>query len=148
MLTLDKCCRIIFGMKIPADTVPINLDESVDFLKNNLETDDLEFIKDENSNATQCHFSLGMSLRNEWSLFEKDSHLVNWFKTTYGIEHAYDISGMILDCLWQDIRGLPRRDKELAERYKKHWESIKHWKNGETKLFEYDKNGDIKEIYE
>ena len=100
--------------------VPINLEEALKTLKEGLTTEDLTEIKDPIFNAARVHFTVGMMLRNEWSLWDKDSILVRWFKENYGIDFTDDVSGLILDCLVRDIQGLPRRDKELAKRYIQH----------------------------
>jgi hypothetical protein len=111
-------------MKINPDMVPINLEEAVKTLKEGLTPADFEEIKKDDFDAAKVHFTVGMMLRNEWSLWDKDSIMVRWFKENYGIEHADDVSGLILDCLVRDVQGLPRRDKELAKRYINHWKSI------------------------
>ena len=108
-------------MKLNLDKVPSNLDEAVTILKEGLESKDYEFIKDPKSDSVDLHFGFGMYLRNEWSLWDKETVIVKWFKENYGIDHADDLSGIILDCLWQDIRGKPRRDKEKAQSFIEHW---------------------------
>ena len=112
-------------MKLNEDRVPINLEEALIILKETLEPEDIEEIKNPESTSTQLHFSFGMYLRNEWSLWHKDTVLVEWFNKTYGIKHADDISGVILECLWNDVRGEPRKDKILAERSIEYWKRIK-----------------------
>ena len=107
-------------MKLNPDMVPVNLEEAVKTLKEGLTADDILEIKKPQFDGASAHFTVGMMLRNEWSLWEKDTILVRWFKENYGIDHADDISGLILDCLVRDIQGLPRRDKELANRYIEH----------------------------
>lgn len=114
-------------MKINPDYVPFDLEDAIKTLKEGLTPDDLKEIKKETFDAAKVHFTVGMMLRNEWSLWEKDTILVKWFKKNFGIEHADDLSGLILDCLVRDIQGLPRREKELAQRY------IDHWKNSSDK---------------
>lgn len=112
-------------MKINQDKVPINLDEAVTILKDGmLPADILEFKKDTFS-PHHLHFGLGVMLRNDWSLWDRDTRLVKWFKEKYGIDHADDISGLILDCLYRDIVGLPRREKELARQFLEHWKKQK-----------------------
>lgn len=112
-------------MKLNPDLVPINLEEAIKTLKEGLVEEDLTEIKKPNFDAACVHFTAGMALRNEWSLWDKDTILVKWFKENYGIDHADDISGLILDCLTRDIQGKPRRDKELAKRYIDHWKHLK-----------------------
>jgi hypothetical protein len=111
-------------MKLNPDKVPINLEDALNTLKEGLTEDDILEIKNPMFDAARVHFTIGMMLRNEWSLWEKDTILVRWFIENYGIDHADDISGLILDCLTRDIQGLKRRDKELAKRYIDHWKKL------------------------
>ena len=113
-------------MKLNPDMVPINLDEALKTLKEGLTPEDITEIKNPIFDAPRVHFTVGMMLRNEWSLWDKDSILVRWFKENYGIDFADDLSGLILDCLVRDIQGLPRRDKELAKRYIQHWKDMQN----------------------
>lgn len=108
-------------MKINPDMVPINLEEAVKTLKEGLTPDDTKEILKEDFDAAKVHFTVGLMLRNEWSLWDKDTVLVKWFKDNYGVDHADDLSGLILDCLVRDIQGLPRRDKELVKKFIDHW---------------------------
>jgi len=112
-------------MTINEDKVPINLEEALILLKEGLSKTDIKLLKEPKFVPAQLHFSLGMALRNAWSLWETDTILVKWFKQKYGIEHADDISGIILDCLHKDIIGKPRRDEELAKQYLDHWKKYK-----------------------
>jgi hypothetical protein len=112
-------------MRINPDTVPINLEDAIKTLKEGLTPQDLVEIKKPDFDGARVHFTVGLMLRNEWSLWETDTILVKWFKENYGIEHADDLSGLILDCLVRDIQGLPRRDKELAKKYIDHWKKNK-----------------------
>ena len=111
-------------MKLNPDMVPINLEEALKTLKEGLMLDDTREILKEDFDAAQVHLTVGMMLRNEWSLWDKESIIVRWFKDNYGIEHADDISGLILDCLVRDLHGTPRRDKELAKKYIDHWKKL------------------------
>lgn len=106
-------------MNLNQDVVPINLEEALTLLKEALS--DAEKAETKKMLATQLHFSLGMYLRNEWSLWDKDSILCMWFLKTYGVNHADDVSGIILECLINDLNGEPRRDKILAEKFIRHW---------------------------
>jgi hypothetical protein len=108
-------------MKLNEDKVPITLDEAILFLRESFSKTDIKEIKRPGFDGQGLHFTLGMYLRNNWSLWEKDTKLVQWFKKTYNIDHADDISGIILDSCFRDIRKEPRKDKELAKRYIEHW---------------------------
>lgn len=109
-------------MTINPDKVPVTLDEAVALLKEGLDKSDIAIIKSPKFNSVMLHSNVGMVIRNEWSLWQPDTILIQWFEKTYGIFHADDVSGVILDCLCKDIRGEPRRDKEIAK------ECIEHWK--------------------
>jgi hypothetical protein len=108
-------------MILNPDKVPINLEDALDILKAGLSTADITEIKHPEFDAIRMHHGLGMTLRNEWSLWDKETILVRWFKTTYGVDHADDISGLILDCFCMDIKGKPRRDKQMAKKFIDHW---------------------------
>lgn len=113
-------------MKINQDKVPSNLDEAVSLLKEALTPVDIDVIKAPKFDAVMLHSNVGMSIRNAWSLWDKNTILPQWFKKTYGVDHADDISGIILDCLCKDIRGEPRRDKELAQEFIQYWEATRN----------------------
>jgi hypothetical protein len=110
-------------MTLNPDKVPINLEDAVCCIKEGMTPADFDEAKKPTFSPAQLHFSVGRLLRNEWSLWDNETILVKWFKQRYGIDHADDISGLILDCLHRDIIGEPRRDEELAKKY------IEHWKN-------------------
>jgi hypothetical protein len=47
---------------------------------------------------------------------------LKWYEQNFGLTHAHDISGLILDCLWQDVNGRPRRTGVIV---KKLWNGSK-----------------------
>ncbi len=108
-------------MKLNPDMVPINLEEALKTLKEGLTPDDTKQILAEDFDAANVHFTVGLMLRNEWSLWDRESILVRWFKENYGIEQSDDISGLILDCLVRDVQNTPRKDKEFAKKCIDHW---------------------------
>lgn len=111
-----------FYITVSEDSVPFNLDEAVDSLKQGCGDSAISWIK--SNNPTSCHFGFGTTLRNKWSLWDKETKLVKWFESEYGINHADDISSVILDSLWRDINNQPRRPRELSERSLKYWKTI------------------------
>ncbi len=110
-------------MKLNQDIVPSNLEEALKLLKEALTKNEVKEIKPLDS--SELHFTLGMYLRNQWSLWESKSIIVKWFKKTYGVNHADDISGIILECLINDLNELPRKDKEVAAECIAHWKKYK-----------------------
>jgi hypothetical protein len=108
-------------MKIPDDFVPVTLDEAVKCLLQSASDDDKIAILRHTSVSSHEHFGLGGKIRNSWELYDKESRMVRWFKSEYGIDHADDISTIILACLWNDVRGEPRVDKSMARDYVEKW---------------------------
>jgi hypothetical protein len=107
-------------MKINLDVVPKNLNEAVNLLRSSIESvAEEESLKDTDG----LHFGLGMYLRNNWSLWERDTVLVQWFKNNLGIAHADDISGTILEAFAANLRGEEFDATAHVKRY------IEHWKN-------------------
>ncbi len=105
-------------MKINMDRVPRNLDEAVQMLKDSIQNaEETEQLKD----TAGLHFGLGMYLRNNWSLWERETILVQWFKNNLGIAHADDISGTILEALAASLKGEEFNAKEHVQRYIEHW---------------------------
>ena len=87
------------------DRVPTTLDEALKMLDEWMPQQDREFItKLEDTPVDLMHFGLGMSLRNNWSLWEKDMPLVRWFNER-GITQPDDMSGIILTSLWRRFLG-------------------------------------------
>jgi len=108
-------------MTLNQDKVPVTLDEAIAIIKEGMTPEDHAAVIKPIFTPAQLHFTVGLLVRNEWSLWDKETILVRWFKQTYGIDHADDICGLIFDCLHRDCLGQPRRDKELAKKYLDHW---------------------------
>jgi hypothetical protein len=106
-------------MNLNLDKVPSNLDDALEMLEKGLDDEDRKFILEHD--AAETHFSFGMWLRNNWSLWEKDTVLSQWFRDELKIGHADDMSGIILGSLWAKIRGEKFDIQDEIERYHKHW---------------------------
>jgi len=74
---------------------------------------------------SSIHHSYGRYLRNEYLLWEEYCPIVKWFKKQYNIEHADDISSLIIiGIIFRDNSIL--RDKIIdlsVESYLQHWDS-------------------------
>jgi len=103
-----------YKMNINQDIVPTTLEEAVNILKNGLSDDDIYEIRNPNFGSNRLHFTMGILIRNEWSLWNKDTILVKWFESIYKLTHADDISKIILECLCNDVRNEPRKDKSMS----------------------------------
>ncbi len=69
---------------IDPDSVPSSFEAAAKLLANAMTKSDND------------HFGIGLSVRNQWSLWELDSPLKRDAATRYGIAHTDDISGLIL----------------------------------------------------
>lgn len=110
-------------MNLNPDNVPSNLEEAISLLKNALDEKEKNVIK--KLSVTKLHMSVGQFIRNEWSLWDKENVLTQWFKKNYGVDHADDVSAIIVECTVADLLGRPRQDKELAKDFIEHWETHK-----------------------
>jgi hypothetical protein len=119
---------------------PKDLDDAMKILIFDIEKEDKEFLKSDDSKkiATQIHHGAGGSLRNIWYLWWNKSMaksvlknvpdypqerpaLVSYFNSI-GIYHADDMSSIITTTL---SRKLQKQDIDLdgqVKVYKKHWE--------------------------
>jgi hypothetical protein len=118
-------------MNLNQDRVPANLEEAVKLLKEAMS--DVEKILVEEMTRSDLHLTVGQLIRNEWSLWATENVLTKWFKENYGVDHADDVSGIILECVIADLNDRPRRDKELANEY------IDHWNKHKRKIDKKDK---------
>lgn len=110
-------------MNLNPDKVPTNLEEAVTLLQEAFDDKEKSVMK--LMTSTKLHLSVGQYIRNEWSLWNTDNILTRWFVKEYGVSHADDVSAIILECLVADLKGVPRRDKELAKEFIEHWEAHK-----------------------
>jgi len=122
-------------MKINQDSVPSTLNEAINSIVDTLDQKDKDFIKQ--NEPSSVHFTIGMYLRNNWDLWEKDSPLVLDVKQRFGLwGHGDDVSGLILEGVWAKVNGIDV-DKILVQRSlqcKHHWEKAGvNWKTGEEK---------------
>ena len=107
-------------MQIDMDSVPATVAVAVDQLFHSLEEDDIKFI--ESNPVEAVHHTVGMSVRNAWSLWEPDSPLKRDAVEKYGIAHADDISGLIFAWLYAKVRREDFAPAIHAQRYHRHWE--------------------------
>lgn len=99
-------------------TAPKTLDEAVDLIVADLRPEDRDYIAIEG--VSGAHHGFGMHMRNGWGLWH-DSPLAQHFKTTYGLGHADDMSGMILAAVEAKVRGQIFDPEPEVARYKEHW---------------------------
>lgn len=119
-------------MKIDPDFVPATLDEAIDTIIKTLRKKDIKYIQSQT--ADSVHFSTGMHLRNNWSLWDTTTPLSRDIQRKYDIwGHGDDISSLILDGVWAKVRGenIEAKLNKTVEEIKSHWEKFGvDWRTG------------------
>ncbi len=105
--------------KVLAKYIPKNLDECFVWL-DRFVVDKEEMLKDsEDRIVAMSHHGLGMTLRNNWRLWEK-SPLTDFFNGL-GIQHADDMSGIIIRSYYRKAVGKEIDMEGQVKEYKKYW---------------------------
>ena len=102
-----------------------NLKGVVDILHSNL-TKKEKVIIEKAEDMSEFHHGYGTWIRNNFGLW-KDSDLAKWF-ISRGVDHADDMSGIILDALHKKCKGEEYTEEDFLEEkaeYDKHWNSMK-----------------------
>uniref|UniRef100_A0A6M3IXA9 DUF6794 domain-containing protein n=1 Tax=viral metagenome TaxID=1070528 RepID=A0A6M3IXA9_9ZZZZ len=94
------------------------LDAIIEILKAN----DREIFK--NGDPVEFHHSAGRSIRNNWGLWDPESHLHKEFNSI-GIFHADDMSGIILETAHRILNGKPIDLIGQVNGYKEYWKDEK-----------------------
>jgi len=81
---------------------PTTLEEAIELLHGGLTGEEVDAIYEEPSEA--WHNSVGRDLRNSWGLWAR-SPLAIHIMNHYGLGHADDMSGLILEGLRLKVRG-------------------------------------------
>lgn len=103
------------------DIVPSNLNSAIEILYASIGEEDIEWMKTADASTAQLHHTLGRQIRNAWSLWDKETHLVRYFQSEFDIMHADDISGLILTGLIKTVRRESFDPYEEVKVYHKHW---------------------------
>ncbi len=116
---------------VDPDSVPTTLEECLDNIKTYLGGEDSEELKHYDHNPFLVEKAGAAEfIKSIWSLSDKETRLVMWFQNEYGVNDGYFLSCLILDCLYHDVKGLPRKDKEFVtsyyEKITKNKKEVKH----------------------
>lgn len=102
---------------------PADLDECFAALGRCLPAEELDRIKSmPERDMIFYHSNLGRQLRNAWGLWT-GSRLQSFFHDL-GLQHADDMSGVILTSFWRHVHGEPIRLDEQIARYRQYWEGV------------------------
>lgn len=104
---------------IDPDRVPRDLDEAVDIIVAGLAPEDRRFF--EERSTTALHHTGGRYIRNAWSLWDRETHLVQWFRANLRIGHADDISAVILSSVQARVIGVLFEPRGMVARFHEHW---------------------------
>ena len=110
-------------MKINQDIVPSTIERAVDHIVESLADEEKRDIRFASSQDSLCagHHTVGRYIRNEWSLWEPDSPLKRNAVETYGIAHADDISGLIIEWVFAKIKRREFDPIKHVQIYHEHW---------------------------
>jgi hypothetical protein len=124
--------------KKPEADVPADLEAALAVLIETLTPEEAANLKSiPEGEMARFHHGAGRNLRNEWGLWG-DSPLKRYF-VGLGIEHADDMSGIIMDSLWRRVNGKPIRLEEQVQFYKDYWAKMKGGVEGRVAVpEEYD----------
>jgi hypothetical protein len=101
--------------------VPYSLEECFEHL-DRLENGKIreEFLAAKVDDVACYHHGLGRWMRNNWGLWGRENRLCREF-AKLGIEHADDMSGIILTSYYRHLHQQPLRIRDQIDVYKEHW---------------------------
>lgn len=103
-----------------ADYQPKTLEQAVEFIIYNMDSDEHEYIK--KNGTVGLHHGFGMAIRNNWNLWKANSVLAKHFQSLYGLGHADDMSGMILKAVEANVTGKTYDPRTHAKSFRDYWE--------------------------
>lgn len=101
---------------------PRTIDEAIVRIVKSLTPSEVQYIKSNDQHG--MHFTVGMTMRNNWGFWKEDSPIKRDFKKRFNLfGHGDDLSGVILDGVWASVCGqdVNKILLETAEEFRKHW---------------------------
>lgn len=108
-------------MEIHQDIVPVNLEEAVATVRMGLSPEDCR-IASVAKGPESLPREIGEAIRNEWTMWDAESRLRNFFRIKYELNHADDVTELILHCVIADIQNKPREIDFIVNRCKLNWQ--------------------------
>ena len=97
------------------------LNDIVDQIKSHYSTD-FSLLRE----ILDCPFTqFGRFIRNYYNLWDKNNEIVKWFKSTYDIDHADDITSIIFYSIKQDLNREERDIESVVSKIKEYWKEQK-----------------------
>lgn len=110
-------------MPINFEKTPETWQKAVLAVCSNLSTEELKELREHGYCA--FHPSVGRQIRNEWGLWDSKSPLHKSFKEEFGLTHADDMSGILLQAAHALASGKDMEFHKWAEEYLAYWEMMK-----------------------
>lgn len=139
--TMIKFIKNLFTGNIKKDVnfTPENLQDILDYLHKYTPQADKEMLI--NTESSIFHFTTGMSMRNSWGLWDKDSKIHKWFNSL-DIFHPDDMSGIIIESFKRELCNQTIDLDAQVKSYKEYWKK----RSGSEYTLEYNINGRNTEI--
>ncbi len=104
------------------DRVPLNVTDAIEMFLTSLDEIESEKIKNlkDNEVAQSLQATIGKYLGNNWSLFEKNTPLVNSFESI-GISHPDDMTSIIFVSARRKLNKKPVKLNDQVAEYQKFW---------------------------
>lgn len=128
--------------------IPIDLSDAISFFECKWSKEDLDSFKnkEENTSTAELHFGTGMSIRNNWKLWDGTSDISKYFRDL-GIYHPDDMSSIILTSLHRKLNKKPIELENQIKYYQDYWaESERKKSEQKNKEFSEFKIGDTVEF--
>ena len=120
MSILKKLSRLVRPRSFSG---PSTLAEAIAFLKQELPSETLRAMREDPENEmARYHHNLGRQIRNRWGLWSGSplkGHLEG-----LGLNHADDMSSLILTSLRRHLRGEPLRVEEQVKKHQEYWATV------------------------
>ena len=108
-------------MNINMDAVPLTATEALVMFVAALTNEEKKALKEvEETHIALFHHTWGQDIRNAWSMWEKDTPLVNSFKQL-GITHPDDMSEIVMTCAWRQLNKKPIKLQDQIKSHQEYW---------------------------
>ena len=111
-------------MRINEDFVPSTVEAAVRHIVESISDEERDLIQEDRDVGFKVHHTIGRYIRNNWSLWEKGTPLKEDAVHTYGIAHADDISGLIIDWVAALVRADDFDPQVACQRFHAHWKKL------------------------
>lgn len=78
---------------------------------------------DEESALLETHHSLSQELRNDLSLWDKDSTMYKYFFNKWKIFHADDMSSILITCFYRELNNENWHIEKQVQEYLDYWKN-------------------------